>query len=117
MDTDKGNACVMNVGGTVSYNDIEDDSFKYDNALEIVFDDSDDNVSFVDEKVDNLIDYEDDQKGIDNKKKEHIEEVNGSENEYEELESGCESDEDSGTTKKKYPIFKLQKNLANYKCK
>lgn len=44
-----------------------------------------------------------------------MKEFNESENENEELESGCESDEDSETTNKKYPIFKLQKNMVNYK--
>lgn len=44
-----------------------------------------------------------------------MEGVNGSKNENEELESECESDENNGTTKKKCQIFKLQKDMANYK--
>lgn len=42
-------------------------------------------------------------------------EYNGSENESEELESGCESDGSSGATKKRYPMFKLRKDVSNYK--
>lgn len=69
--------------------------------------------------MDNIIDYDNAQKDKRNKKKhkweEHKEKVNISENESEKLESGCESDENSGTTEKKYLIFKLQKHMVNYK--
>ena len=41
----------------------------------------------------------------------------GSANESEKLENGCESDESSGTTKKKYHMFKLKKDMPNYKWK
>lgn len=39
----------------------------------------------------------------------------GSENESEKLENGCESDASSGETKKKYLMFKLQKDTTNFK--
>lgn len=49
LSFDDGNACVMNS---------EDERFKYDSALEIVLNNSDDNDEFVYEKMHNLIDYE-----------------------------------------------------------
>lgn len=118
LDTNKGNAYVINEGGIVGYvsfDDSEDASFKYDSALEIAFDDSDDSDDFVDKELNNLIDYDNAHEGTINKNKhkweEHKEKVNGSE----KLENVCESDENNETAKKKYPIFKLHKDTANYK--
>lgn len=60
--------CENKGGSTVSSNDNEDESFKYDNALKISFDDSDVSVDFMDEEMDNVIDYQDAQEGTRNKK-------------------------------------------------
>lgn len=37
------------------------------------------------------------------------------ENDSEELESGCETDDNNGTNRKKYLLFKLHKDMVNYK--
>lgn len=39
----------------------------------------------------------------------------GSENVNENLDSGCESDVSSRVTKKKFPMFKLQKDMVDFK--
>lgn len=59
LNINEGDACVMNDDIIVSYDDSEDESFNYDSALEIIFDDSGDSVDFVEEEMENLIDYED----------------------------------------------------------
>lgn len=43
------------------------------------------------------------------------EEFKGGDNESEDLENGCESDDSNGVMRKKYPMFKLQKDMFNYK--
>lgn len=96
----------------ISSDCIEDRSFNYNNALEIAFDDeSDENDEFLEEEIGNVIDYSHDQEETSSKHKqkwkEYKGESKGSENESEESESGCENCDSSGTTKKKYPMFKL----------
>lgn len=41
--------------------------------------------------------------------------IKESDNESEDLENGCESEDNSGVRRKKYPMFKLQKDMSNYK--
>lgn len=54
----------------VSSDDSEDEIFNYDSALEVAFDDdSDENDDFMEEGVENLIDYDHDQNGTSKKKK------------------------------------------------
>ncbi|XP_050908777.1 uncharacterized protein LOC127122497 [Lathyrus oleraceus] len=99
----------------VSSNDTKDENYNYDSALEITFNDEfyeyDDELVEEDE-MDNIIDYvhEDDQEGNNKNEKEkweeNKEEFKGSDNESDDLESGCESDDSNGARKNKYPMFK-----------
>ncbi|XP_058783563.1 uncharacterized protein LOC131658268 [Vicia villosa] len=107
---------IHEVHDDVSYDDTEDESFKYHSALEIAFDDdSDEYDEFEEDEIDYLIDYEhkDDQEEKRKKGKEkweeYKEEFKGSGNKIEDLESGWKSDDSSGVRKRKFLIFKLQK--------
>lgn len=47
--------------------------------------------------------------------KKNKEKFKGSDNESEDLECECDGDDSSGVMRKKYRIFKLQKDMSNYK--
>lgn len=55
------NVCGMNecgMVGYISFYDGKDEIFNHDSALEIAFNDSDDNDDFMDEEMDNIFDYD-----------------------------------------------------------
>lgn len=56
----------MNGGGMVGYVS-DDESFNYDNAMDIAFYDYDGNDDFMEEKIYNLFDYDNAQKGTSKK--------------------------------------------------
>lgn len=79
---------------------------------DISFEDSDDVVDFMEE--DDMLYYENGSKGT-SKKQKHKGEINESENDNEELKNECESDENNRASRKKHLVFKLQKDMTNYK--
>ncbi|XP_058786956.1 uncharacterized protein LOC131661430 [Vicia villosa] len=91
--------------------------------MEVVFDDdSDEYDTELDEEDGNLIDYDiedGDQEGKSKKGKEkweaNKEDFKGSDNESEDLEGECDCGDKSRFRRKKYPIFKIQKDMSNYK--
>lgn len=99
---------------TKSDYDIDDVCCNYNNALDIEFEDLDDSDGFMEEDMEKLLDYDHDTMSTIQKQK-HKRNFNESENDSEELKSGCKIDEESGTNRKKYSAFKFQKNMANYK--
>lgn len=113
VNVSEGQNMNVNVGQMHNDDDSKDESFNYDSALKVAFDDnSDENDGFLeDELVGNLMDYDHDQDGTSKKQKQKWEEYKGASkkggNESEELDSECESEVISGATKKKYPMFNL----------
>lgn len=92
----------------------------HDSALEVAYeDDYDEYDDFEKDEINNLIAYEHHEERTNKKQKEKWEEdkeeFKGNDNESEELENRCESDDNNGATKKKYPMFKLLRDLSDYK--
>lgn len=111
----KVNVSVMNEGDIVGFeseDDIDDMSFNYNSALNIAFDDSNDD--FMEEEMDNMLYYGNGYESTSIKHK-HNGEIDESEDDGYELENGCETYENIITSRKKKPIFKLQKYMANYR--
>ncbi|XP_058753673.1 uncharacterized protein LOC131626849 [Vicia villosa] len=100
-----------------SDDDSEDENFQYDSALEVSFEDESDDYDDIDEnELADLISYDSD--GKSSGKKKHMKdtgECKGSDNDSDDLQSGCDSDDSSGINRKKYPLYKEKKNMSNYK--
>ena len=95
----------------------DDNTFNYDSATEVVFDDdSDEYDTDLEEEEGNLINYEhmESKKGKE-KCEANKEDNKGSDNESDDLGSDCDNDDSSRVRRKKYPVFKLQKDMGNYK--
>src|ERR1051325_1950524 len=88
----------------------DDSSFKYDSAKEVVFDDETDECDTELEEEEGNDDVTDECETEANK-----EDCKGSDNESEDLVSECDSEDSNTTKRKKYPIFKLLKDMSNYK--
>ncbi|CAL5201895.1 unnamed protein product [Lathyrus oleraceus] len=107
----------VNVNGDKDMSDSDDVSFHYDSSLDVSFQDSDeDSDALVKEDITHILSYDNDAEG---KGKKHSEKYEGASEECEgatdELEIGCEIDDESNCHKKKYPIFKMPKNMSDYK--
>ena len=95
----------------------DDSTFNYDSATKVAFDDdSDEYDTELEEEEGNLINYEQVERKKGKEKCEANKEDNKeSDNESDDLGSECDSDDSSRVRRKKYPIFKLQKYISNYK--
>ncbi|XP_058755786.1 uncharacterized protein LOC131629000 [Vicia villosa] len=98
----------------------DDSNFEYDSAMEIVFDDDSDEYSTELEEEDGMdCDIEDNEQMKSKKGKqmsdENKEDSKGSDNDSEDLGSDCDSDDSSRARRKKCPIFKLLKDMSNYR--
>ncbi|XP_058782986.1 uncharacterized protein LOC131657629 [Vicia villosa] len=119
VDTDDNGQRIGEVDDGHSSNSSNDEDFNYDSAMEVVFDDdSDEYETKLDEEDGNLL--EDVNVEVKSKKgkekwEENKEDLKGSDNESEDLESECDSDDSSRVRRKKFPIFKEQKDMSNYK--
>ncbi|XP_050915594.1 uncharacterized protein LOC127130666 [Lathyrus oleraceus] len=83
---------------------------EYDNTLDVVFQYSnEDNDGLVEEDITHLLGYDKEAEGKDKKHSEEYECAS------EELESGCETDDESNCHRKKYHVFKMPQNMLDYK--
>lgn len=97
-------------------NDSDDVSVHYDNALDVAFqhlDKGSDNDGLIEDDIGNLLGYA---KGTNKKKHKGKRDFNEGEceDDGEELESGCETDDESSCNRNKYHVFKMPKNMSGY---
>ncbi|XP_058776147.1 uncharacterized protein LOC131650454 [Vicia villosa] len=104
MDNEKDGMESGEVDDGISSDDSE---YKYDSALDADFNDSSDGYEDIDEgELDNLVEQ--------HEKRDKGEKI-GSDNESECLLIGCDNDDSFGVKKKHIPMFKMQKNMADFK--
>ncbi|XP_058747066.1 uncharacterized protein LOC131620058 [Vicia villosa] len=103
-----------------SDDDSEDESFQYDSALEVSFEDESDGYDEMDDdELADLIEYETDGKSSGKKKQiKDTGECKGSDNNSDDLQSGCDSDDNSGNNRKKdLKFMKNDKKRVRVRCK